>query len=358
MNIELINITRKFKDTVAVEQLSTRFEEGKLSALLGPSGCGKSTLLNMISGILPPSDGRVLFDGKDVTDLPPEKRGVGFVFQNYALYPHMSVSENISFPMELQRIPKAERAKSIKELSELVQISDLLNRKPSQLSGGQQQRVAVARALAKRPNILLLDEPLSNLDARLRLEMREEIRRIQKTTGITTIFVTHDQEEAMSISDQILILKKGRLQQYGNPQYLYEHPANTFVADFMGSPRINFLHGEYYNHTLQMNHQIIRLPFKTQFDNRKKVILGIRSEAFTLTQEKEASLQAKVTNVFITGKDELIHIDIDDQDVRAYISSDHEIKAGNVLNLGFRKKGIFLFDEESGELIGDLKDER
>ena len=241
MQITLEHLTKRFGDTVAVNDLCVTLESGKLTALLGPSGCGKSTVLNMISGILPVSAGRVLFDEKDVTPLPPEKRGVGLVFQNYALYPHMTALQNICFPMEIRHIPKKERLERARQLADMVHITPYLNRKPAQLSGGQQQRVAIARALAKEPQVLLLDEPLSNLDAKLRVEMREEIRRIQREAGITTIFVTHDQEEASSIADQVVLLREGVLQQRATARELYDEPVNLFAADFLGTPPINKL---------------------------------------------------------------------------------------------------------------------
>ena len=230
MQIKLEHLTKRFGDTVAVNDLSITLESGKLIALLGPSGCGKTTTLNMISGILPVSGGSIFFDDRDVTSLPPEKRGIGLVFQNYALYPHMTVLQNICFPMEIQRIPKKERIRRAEELAEMVHITPYLKRKPAELSGGQQQRVAIARALSKRPDVLLLDEPLSNLDAKLRVEMREEIRRIQREAGITTVFVTHDQEEASSIADRVVLLRDGVLQQEDTARGLYENPVNLFAV--------------------------------------------------------------------------------------------------------------------------------
>ena len=206
MRVKIENLTKKFENVTAVDDFSMTFEDGELVVVLGPSGCGKSTVLNLLSGILPVTSGKIYFDDDDVTNLPPQDRGIGLVFQNYALYPHMTVLENIAFPLEIKKVSKAERNEKAKEMAKLVHIEDYLQRKPRELSGGQQQRVAIARALIKNPRLLLLDEPLSNLDARLRLEMREEIRRIQKETGVTTIFVTHDQEEAMSISDKIVLM--------------------------------------------------------------------------------------------------------------------------------------------------------
>lgn len=241
MKIELRDLEMRFGDVVAVHRLNATFDDGELVSLLGPSGCGKSTTLFLLAGLYKPTGGAILFDGKVINDTEPEHRHIGMVFQNYALYPHMTVRQNIAFPLRMLKVPKAEQARRVEAMAELVKISHLLDRKPAQLSGGQQQRVAIARALVKEPKVLLLDEPLSNLDARLRLEMREEIRRIQQEVGITTIFVTHDQEEAMSISDRILLMKDGKIQQFDKPQTMYDAPSNLFVAEFLGTPPINVL---------------------------------------------------------------------------------------------------------------------
>jgi len=251
MKVTLQNLTKVFpsrnkkqpQDVIAVNDFTFEIPDGKLIGLLGPSGCGKSTTLNLLSGLQKPTSGKIFFGEDDVTDLPPENRGVGLVFQNYALYPHLTVQQNITFPLENRKgkdkLTKAQMADMAMEAAKLVQIEGLMDRKPSELSGGQQQRVAIARALVKMPWILLLDEPLSNLDARLRLQTREEIRRIQQETGITTIFVTHDQEEAMSISDLIVVMKDGVVHQIGKPQEVYDDPVNLFVAQFLGTPPIN-----------------------------------------------------------------------------------------------------------------------
>ena len=239
--------TRKGSETIAVNDFDFEIPSGELVGLLGPSGCGKSTTLLMICGLLRPTEGRILFDDEDVTDVPPEERGVGLVFQNYALYPHMTVEQNIMFPLGNLRgkdkLSKDEMRSRALEAAKLVQIDSLMDRRPKELSGGQQQRVAIARALVKMPRVLLMDEPLSNLDARLRLQTRVEIRRIQRETGITTIFVTHDQEEAMSISDTIVVMDAGVVQQIGRPQDVYDDPHNLFVAKFLGTPPINVFEG-------------------------------------------------------------------------------------------------------------------
>lgn len=261
MEVILENLSKVFPgtkgrpSTTAVGNMNLDIPDGQLVGLLGPSGCGKSTTLYMIAGLHKPTDGKIFFGETDVTNVPPEKRGIGLVFQNYALYPHLTVRQNIMFPLENIRpkMSKEQMQAIAMEMAKLVDIDQYLDRKPKELSGGQQQRVAIARALAKKPQVLLLDEPLSNLDARLRLQTREEIKRIQRETGITTIFVTHDQEEAMSISDFIVVMKLGVIQQIGKPQDVYDEPANLFVAKFLGSPAINVFNGEIKNNKLYIN---------------------------------------------------------------------------------------------------------
>lgn len=323
MEIKLQNIRKRFGETVALDDLSLEFCDGKLTTLLGPSGCGKSTLLNLISGILPPTSGSIYFGDRDVTSLSPDKRNIGLVFQNYALYPHMTVGENIAFPLEIKKVSKKERMERAAEFAKLLRIEDYFTRKPSQLSGGQQQRVAIARALAKEPEILLLDEPLSNLDARLRLEMREEIRRLQLETGITTIFVTHDQEEALSISDHILLLKKGRIQQYGLPQELYDEPCNPFVADFLGNPPINLYEGIVDGNRviLQGDNTGFLIAGMKGIERGRRVKLGIRSEAFEAAAEGVYETPATVRNVFLNGKETLYLLEIGGKEFRSTLES-------------------------------------
>lgn len=251
MEVRIENLTKAFTsqkgpEVIAVNNMSFVIPDGKLVGLLGPSGCGKSTTLYMIAGLHKPTEGKIFFGDEEVTNVPPEHRGIGLVFQNYALYPHFTVRQNITFPLDNVRpsLSKQDKEAIAHEMARIVDIERYLDRKPKELSGGQQQRVAIARALSKRPKVLLLDEPLSNLDARLRLQTREEIKRIQRETGITTVFVTHDQEEAMSISDTIVVMKDGVVQQIGEPQYVYDEPINLFVAKFLGSPAINIFDGE------------------------------------------------------------------------------------------------------------------
>jgi sulfate/thiosulfate transport system ATP-binding protein len=232
--IEAHSVTKRFGDFVAVENVSISVPTGSLTALLGPSGSGKSTLLRVISGLEQPDDGRVVIEGNDVTGLPPQRRGIGFVFQHYAAFKHMTVRKNVAFGLEIRRRPRAEIAKRVDELLELVQLTGLAKRYPAQLSGGQRQRMALARALAVEPTVLLLDEPFGALDARVRKELRAWLRRLHEEVHVTTIFVTHDQEEAMEIADQIVLMNQGRVEQVGGARDLYEKPANEFVMSFIG----------------------------------------------------------------------------------------------------------------------------
>lgn len=354
MKIKLQNIIKRFGETVALDDLSLEFCDGKLTTLLGPSGCGKSTLLNLISGILPPTSGSIFFGDRDVTSLSPDKRNIGLVFQNYALYPHMTVGENIAFPLEIKKVSKKERLERAEEFAKQLRIEDYFTRKPSQLSGGQQQRVAIARALAKEPEILLLDEPLSNLDARLRLEMREEIRRLQLETGITTIFVTHDQEEALSISDRILLLKKGRVQQYGLPQELYDEPCNPFVADFLGNPPINLYDGMVDGDrvVLQEDHTGFFIAGVKGIQSGRKVKLGIRSEAFEAAAEGVYETPATVKNVFLNGKETLYLLEIGGKEFRSTLESGQTYEIGGKISVRLKKKGVHIYDSETEEKIG------
>lgn len=346
MEVRLEGITKSFGDFTAVNNLNVTIDDGTLAGLLGPSGCGKSTTLYMIAGLEKPTSGRIYFGDEDVTDLPPEKRGIGLVFQNYALYPHMTVRQNIMFPLENAKVPKAEALKTAQEMADLVQIGHLMDRKPGELSGGQQQRVAIARAIAKKPRVLLLDEPLSNLDARLRLETREEIRRIQQETGITTIFVTHDQEEAMSITDTIVLMKDGVLQQKEAPQEMYRKPANQFVASFMGTPPMGFLTGKVENHKIMIGSSVLSEMEAADGE----VIIGVRPESWRLSEHE--GMDAMVTMVEVIGRDTLMTVEVEGQKIRCLIDSDYEVKVSDKVKLAVKPQAIHLFDKTSGHRLG------
>ena len=348
MKIKLENIYKKFDTVTAVNNLNLEIDDGELVSILGPSGCGKTTTLFLIAGLYKPTSGNVYFGNQLVTDVEPENRGIGMVFQNYALYPHMTVLKNIMFPLKMQGVDKKEREKLAVEMAKLTRIEELLDRKPSQLSGGQQQRVAIARALVKKPKILLLDEPLSNLDARLRIEMREEIRRIQKEINITTVFVTHDQEEAMSISDRILLMKDGVLQQYATPKEMYTNPVNKFVAKFLGNPPINFIEGtvnEDKNH-VELKESNIILNLSKYLKNKElktnEITLGIRPEDFIITTKENAIFSANVKSMQIMGKEIYIAANIDKNIKITLITSwDFDINIGDKLYLNVKNIHIF-----------------
>lgn len=348
MKVRLENIVKKYGHTVAVDDFSAELQDGHLICLLGPSGCGKSTILNMLCGIVDVTEGKIFFDDKDVTKLPPDQRNIGMVFQNYALYPHMTVLENIAFPLEVQKVKKEERIRRATEISKLVHVDNLLKRFPGELSGGQQQRVAIARALVKNPQLLLMDEPLSNLDARLRLEMREEIRRIQQETGVTTVFVTHDQEEAMSISDSILLMKDGKLIQNDLCQTLYKDPNCLFVSEFLGNPPINKLKIKNEELIIKNVGKLFGDKWNSEFENlNNDLILAVRPESFVFGGE----YSAEVVSVSEMGKEQIFTLKIFGQSVHAILNTDEEYKKGEIIKVGIKNKGVFLFEAETGKRL-------
>ncbi|MGM9873360.1 MAG: ABC transporter ATP-binding protein [Bacilli bacterium] len=388
MEIRLKNLTKVFPgnekknipDTRAVDDLDITIPDGKLIGLLGPSGCGKSTTLYMIAGLLEPTSGEIWFGDEEVTRLSPDKRGIGLVFQNYALYPHMTIYKNIAFPLTNLRVEEnsvdndgnpivdengypivKKRKLTVEEIdsivrktAELVQIEQYLERKPNQLSGGQQQRVAIARALAKSPRVLLLDEPLSNLDARLRLQTREEIRRLQTRTGITTIFVTHDQEEAMSISDEIVVMKLGVMQQKAAPQEVYNNPTNKFVANFLGTPPINFFDGKIVGNDLYIGEDKILTLEDEKFRLPKKdgpVTVGIRPEGFVVSTK--GALNVTVKSIEVLGRDVSLLVDHpNSQRVSSKVIIDAETKVGvGPIKLNVKPNKCFVFDAETEERV-------
>ena len=363
MKVVLDHVTKTFPnrnkkiagDVIAVSDFTYEIPDGKLIGLLGPSGCGKSTTLNLISGLLTPTSGRIIFGEDDVTETAPEHRGIGLVFQNYALYPHMTVAENIMFPLGnlrgKEKMTKAEMRAKAEEIARLVQIDAYLDRKPAELSGGQQQRVAIARALVKMPRVLLLDEPLSNLDARLRLQTREEIRRIQRETGITTIFVTHDQEEAMSISDAIVVMRDGVVQQIGAPQDVYNDPCNLFVAKFLGTPPINVFSGTVRAGKLYLGEDcVMDVPAVPDRD----VIVGIRPEGFSV--DAAGPMRAALSAIEVMGRDVSVvaaHPACQSSTFRAIVDADEVagVSAGEI-RFTLKPHKVDLFDCETEERIG------
>jgi len=385
MKIVLQNLTKKFpgrgrkkrEEVVAVKDFTFEIPDGTLVGLLGPSGCGKSTVLNLISGLEQPTEGKIFFGEDDVTDLPAEHRGIGLVFQNYALYPHLNVKQNITFPLENlkgnDKLTKAQMNERAYEAAHLVQIEDLMERKPGELSGGQQQRVAIARALVKNPSVLLLDEPLSNLDARLRLQTREEIRRIQRETKITTIFVTHDQEEAMSISDLIIVMKDGVVQQIGRPQDVYDNPANLFVAKFLGTPPINVFHGRLLDGQLCIGEEAVLSVRELQAPSfgdvsssagnasgagnsevlsdaaRQDVYVGIRPEGFIVQEDGPFSCTLKGVEVMGRDISVLSYNNASlNPTVRSIIGAQYHVDAGSgAVRFALNPRKVLLFAKDT-----------
>ncbi len=362
MRVVLQNLTKIFpgrnkklnEEVTAVNDFTFEIPDGKLIGLLGPSGCGKSTTLYMISGLQAPTSGQIFFGDDDVTELSAENRGVGLVFQNYALYPHMTVKQNILFPLQNlkgeDKLTKEEMLERAYEAAKLVQIDELMERKPSELSGGQQQRVAIARALVKMPKVLLLDEPLSNLDARLRLQTREEIRRIQKETGITTIFVTHDQEEAMSISDMIVVMKLGVVQQTGHPQEVYDNPTNLFVAKFLGTPPINVFEGKVESGKLYIGDAaVLDVPGVED----QAVTVGIRPEGFEPAEN--GAFVCNLSSIEVMGRDVSIvstHSASLNPLIRSIVDADDaKHVSGTTVAYNLKSHKVFLFNKETENRI-------
>lgn len=379
--IELNNVTKRFPDgTVAVREASLTIDDGEFFILVGPSGCGKSTLLNMIVGLEEVSSGEIKAGGRLINNLDPKDRNMAMVFQSYALYPHMTVRENIAFPLRMAKVPKDEINQRVNEAADILELRHLLDSKPRNLSGGQRQRVAMGRTIVRKPVAFLLDEPLSNLDARLRTQMRTEIARLQKRLGTTTVYVTHDQTEAMTLGDRVAVLKNGVIQQIGTPYELYQQPANLFVAGFIGSPAMNFLpahvnNGRLYFPLLDLETpapEHIRIP-----KNLQTVIAGIRAEHFQTLPKEDAhdeslpAFDAGVDVVEWLGADVLVYFqkDIDEWpamaamahelgmekthgdklDFVARLDTSQPVKEGDSVRLGFNPQRIHLFDPQSGD---------
>lgn len=346
MQVRFEDVTLKFGDKTVLDKINFTLPAGELISFLGPSGSGKSTTLYLISGLLDVTSGKIFFDDQEVSKLDPVKRGVGLVFQNYALYPHLTVLENIMFPLKMAKVPKAERKRIAIEMANLTKIGDQLDKYPRQLSGGQQQRVAISRALAKSPSILLMDEPLSNLDARLRIEMREEIRRIQQETGVTTVFVTHDQEEALSIADHVMVLDSGEIQQMTDPVTLYEDPKNLFIAKFIGSPVINTFTKE----SVSFNKD--HASYQDEWFH-----FAIRPEHLFQSTADNYLLKANIERIERVGKDITLHMTNGSE---RFIVSDIDIEGlsdGDTLYFGAKSQHILHFDIEGNRLKGGKSDE-
>ena len=340
--IELRSVRKSWVGATAVEHIDLAIDDGAFVAVLGPSGCGKTTTLLMLAGVYSPTEGDIRFDGARVNDVESRDRNVGIVFQSYALYPNMTVLENIMFPLRFKKVERAEGERRAKEIAELVRIGALLDRRPSQLSGGQQQRVALARALVKRPHLLLLDEPLSNLDAALRLSMRTEIRRVQRELGVTTILVTHDQIEATTMADRIVVMNAGRVEQEGTAKDLYERPETVFVASFVGSPPINLLEGQAADGALKVREATLPLSQPAQ----GPILLGLRPEC---VHANGGGTPARITAVEPMGREVLYSADCALGLIR-FLEAGAEARhrEGENVALAFASGDALLFDKASG----------
>ncbi len=338
-------LSKTYDRQPVLEDLNLEVEAGGLQVVLGPSGCGKSTLLRLISGLETPDRGKIILDGRDITDLEPQKRKTAMVFQNYALYPHMTVFDNIAFPLKVTRTPKGELVKIVGETAKLLELDKLLDRRPAQLSGGQRQRVALGRGLVRQPSIFLLDEPLSNLDAALRMKMRQEIVALQKRLGITMIYVTHDQIEALTMADRMIVLKDGHLRQNGTPSEIYNNPQDSFVASFIGTPPINLFEDEIKNGAMK------KLPIQFGHDIKDgHYQIGIRPEYIIL--DAQGSIAGKIVSREYIGAVSYIKIRVNDLLITVTAESDNEkYKNGQPLRLTVDYRNILLFDHNTGKRI-------
>jgi ABC-type sugar transport system ATPase subunit len=357
MRVFLDRVSKHFGPVKAVDELSLEIGDKEFMALLGPSGCGKTTTLLIVAGFYKPTTGLVLFDDRVVNDVPPRERNIGMVFQSYALYPHMTAFDNIAFPLRLRKMKKQKIKEKVKAVASLLHIEEILHRRPGELSGGQQQRVALARDLVKEPSLLLLDEPLSNLDAKLRIMMRAELKRLQKDLGITTIFVTHDQIEAMTMADRVAVLESGRLQQVGSPEALYNMPINLFVAGFIGTPPMNFLvatleeaEGKLF---IKTSHFSLPLPNAIgqkvrSLTTSKAVIIGIRPEDITIGQ---GEIQGEIYIVEPLGRDTLVTVDVGGETIKVIAPAGFKADPHERIRLAFSLEKIYLFDKETGKSL-------
>ena len=343
------------KDITALSDINLEINDGEFMVLVGPSGCGKSTLLRIIAGLESSTNGNLFWKDKLLNQLPPSKRGIAMVFQNYALYPHMNVETNLTFGLSHRKLTKNEITKRLQETSSMLGINDLLNRMPKTLSGGQKQRVAIGRAIIRKPNLFLFDEPLSNLDAKLRIDMRREILKLHQKLKTTTIYVTHDQTEAMSLGSRICVLKNGAIQQIGTPMEIYHKPANFFVASFIGSPQMNFVHGKLLvqdNKTkFSANNFDLKIPLNATKDinhNLEKLTLGIRPKYLKITSEKP-DIQTKIESIEMLGDHKILHTKIGNDIVSVQTDSDEKHKVGDLLSLSFDHTKIHFFGE-NGEI--------
>jgi multiple sugar transport system ATP-binding protein len=364
VRVVLENVTKKFGDIIAVNNLSLEINDKEFFILLGPSGCGKTTVLNLIAGLETLTSGNIYFDGEKVNDLPPEKRDIAMVFQSYALYPTMNAYENIAFPLKIRKTPISEIKKKVEEVASMLNISQILYKKPYELSGGERQRIALARAIIREPKIFLLDEPLSNIDAKLRTIARAELIKLQRGLQITTIYVTHDQIEAMTMGDRIAIMNQGKTLQVGDPIEIFENPLNVFVAGFVGSPSMNFFEGEiiYENENVFFKSSDLKIPIEKEFAEeieKKKInlILGVRPQNLLISSisEKESSIANFQANVYVVerlGTEILINIEKDSNIYKIIVPAETKVSIGDKILVKIKDLSkIYFFDKNTGERL-------
>jgi multiple sugar transport system ATP-binding protein len=365
-NLRIENLTKKYGNIKALDDFSLEIKSGEFMVLLGPSGCGKTTAIRCIAGLINPSSGQIYIDEELVNNIPPKNRDIAMVFQNYALYPHMSVYDNIAFPLKMRKKSKSHTEEKINEVANLLGMTDLLNRKPKELSGGQMQRVALGRALVREPKVFLMDEPLSNLDAKLRMYMRTEIKKLQKKVGITTLYITHDQIEAMSMADKIAVMNSGLLQQVGRPQEIYNQPSNIFVAGFVGSPSMNFLECNLIKDTTTIYFESNGISFKPPNTGTgpsspkpwpKTLTIGIRPKDINILDDENEDLvdikmKGEITFTEMLGDDSIIEVKMGSSLIKvANTNSTLDFSIGNVIILGTSYDKIHLFDNYNGKRI-------
>jgi ABC-type sugar transport system ATPase subunit len=353
MKIELENLSKRWGNVVGADSINLDIQDGEFVAFLGPSGCGKTTTLLMVAGIYKPTEGYIRFDDRVVNRVAPKDRNIGMVFQSYALYPHMTVFKNISYPLKLQKVPMNEMQERSQKVADMMGIGHLMDRKPAQLSGGQQQRVALGRALVKEPGLLLFDEPLSNLDARLRLSMRSEIKRLQLELGITSIYVTHDQVEAMTMADRIAVIKDGKLQAYDTPEELYERPRTIFIGGFVGNPPMNFTeveisqsNGEFY--ARRQGFELVVSRNRGQKAVGKRVIMGIRPEDVTIADE---GVPGEAYVVEPLGRDDLVDVVVGDAHIHVLAEPNLGLQIGDKVKLNFNTERVQFFDPDTEQSL-------
>src|SRR5689334_15842714 len=352
MEVKLDRINKRFGTVHVLKDIDLIFPSRKFVTLLGPSGCGKTTLLRMIAGLEEVTQGAIRFGGRDVTTLAPRDRNIAMVFQSYALYPQMTVRKNLGYGLRVRKTPKTEIDSAVERVAKILEIDHLLERKPGQLSGGQRQRVALGRAMVRKPDIFLMDEPLSNLDAKLRVTMRGELRKFHLDLNATTIYVTHDQLEAMTMSDYIAVMHQGVLQQFGTPEQIYNKPANIFVASFIGSPPMNFLTGAVDGTNIVVNGVALKLPPRAAISSGRELQLGIRPQDLVLTDQKSGSLPGTVSLVELLGSEKLVEVELEaGNHLTVQVNADHNAKFHETVHLRLKLDRIHLFDRESGEAV-------